>query len=239
MRHNGRAPLQASTVRPDLMNLRDGETRTIVCPDCSTWRPIQDRMVIAHRAEPHSGQSQHRRSEPDRRPRCAGSGQRIWFDITPDQWLARYEKLTNRRQNEAMNPGSRHTTRVKRLGSSPAPIVVPRRRKAEWAAVSEAVSVTDAARKNVPGGDRPRDGSGLPLAPQDVTAHDRRQAELGRHARNGRLAKGDPVQPECANCGTTELNFVRAAAAGWRQVLRRTHCGRCAGRFPAWMRTQF
>ncbi|MFD7498314.1 hypothetical protein ACFV8T_39380 [Streptomyces sp. NPDC059832] len=82
-------------------------------------------------------------------------------------------------------------------------------------------------------------GPGLPMLPQDVEAHDRRQAELGKHARNGRPAEGAPVQPECAYCGTTELNFVRAAAAGWRQVLRRTHCGRCADRFPAWMRTQF
>ncbi|MFD5510750.1 hypothetical protein ACFWIB_23680 [Streptomyces sp. NPDC127051] len=180
MKHNGRAPLQASIVRPDLINLRDGEKRTIVCPDCSTWRPIRDRMVIAHRAEPHSGRPYHRRSEPDRTPRCAGSGQRIWFDITPDQWLARYEKLANRRQNEAMNPGSRHTTRVKRLGSSPAPIVVPRQRAAEWAAVSDAVSAADAARKNFPRGGRPTDGPHLPLAPQNVEAHEQRQAELGK-----------------------------------------------------------
>ncbi|MFE9222721.1 hypothetical protein ACFYN3_41410 [Streptomyces lavendulae] len=180
MKDNGRAPLLVSTLRPDLINLRDGEKRTIVCPDCSTWRPIRDRMVIAHRAEPHSGRPRHRRAEPGRTPRCAGSGQRIWVDITPDQWLARYEKLANRRQNEAMIPGSRHTTRVKRLGSTPAPIVVPRRRAAEWDAVSSAVSAADTARKNFPQGDRPTDGPHLPLAPQDVEAHDRRQTELGK-----------------------------------------------------------
>ncbi|MBT1184893.1 hypothetical protein HET69_12860 [Streptomyces sp. CJ_13] len=113
------------------------------------------------------------------------------------------------------------------------------RRASEWAAVQVRVSDADAARKMLPRGDRPADGPSLPQEPQDVKAYDRRQAELGRHACKGLPAKGAPVQPECANCGTTELNFVRAAAAGWRQVLRQTHCGRCAGRFPAWMRTQF
>ncbi|MFF5393269.1 hypothetical protein ACFY5H_34005 [Streptomyces sp. NPDC013012] len=113
------------------------------------------------------------------------------------------------------------------------------KRASEWAAVQVRVSDADAARKVLPRGDRPADGPSLPQEPQDVEAYDRRQAELGRHARTGRPAEEAPAQPECANCGTTELNFVRAAAAGWRQVLRRTYCSRCAGRFPNWMRTQF
>jgi hypothetical protein len=46
------------------------------------------------------------------------------------------------------------------------------------------------------------------------------------------------MQPECTNCGTTDVNFVYAAAAGWRRVLRRLYCGPCASRFPAWMRVQ-
>ncbi|MCD9165813.1 hypothetical protein [Streptomyces albireticuli] len=162
MKHNGRLPLQASTIRPDLINLRDGEKRAIVCPDCRVWRPIQDRMVTAHRAVPHSGQPRHRRSGPDRTPRCPGSGQRIWIDLTADQWHARYEKLANRYQNEGMDPGSRHATRVKRLGSTPAPVVVPRQRAAEWAAVRPAVSRTDTARQEYPKGDSPADGPEVP-----------------------------------------------------------------------------
>jgi hypothetical protein len=48
-----------------------------------------------------------------------------------------------------------------------------------------------------------------------------------------------PTQPECGLCGITDLNFVRAAADGWRLVLGRLACDYCAGRFPAWMRRQF
>lgn len=47
------------------------------------------------------------------------------------------------------------------------------------------------------------------------------------------------MPPECANCGTTDLTWVRAAAAGWRRVLHRTYCGLCVRSFPAWMRIQF
>ncbi|MFD7379335.1 hypothetical protein ACFY13_47085 [Streptomyces mirabilis] len=46
-------------------------------------------------------------------------------------------------------------------------------------------------------------------------------------------------QPECANCGITELTYVHAAAVGWRRILRTMYCGFCARRFPAWMRAQF
>ena len=46
-------------------------------------------------------------------------------------------------------------------------------------------------------------------------------------------------QPACALCGATDINFVYAAAAGWRLVLSRLACALCASRFPAWMRRQF
>ncbi|MEV6133208.1 hypothetical protein AB0M05_41520 [Streptomyces violaceusniger] len=122
MKHNGRPPIRASKVDADRINLREGEKRTIVCEDCGTWRLIEGRMVATHRAEPRSSKPRKYRQLPeDRVPRCPGSGQRIWFDITPDKWRARYERLSDRRQNQGMNPGSRHATRVKRMSSMPAP----------------------------------------------------------------------------------------------------------------------
>ncbi|MGI5532496.1 hypothetical protein ACQEVX_35545 [Streptomyces syringium] len=172
MKNNGRQPLKVSEIRPDLINLRDGEKRAIVCADCGVWRAIRDRMVIAHRAVPHSGQPRHRRSGPDRAPRCPGSGQRIWFDLTSDQWQARYEKLVNRRQSVGMNPASRHSTRVKRLGVAPAPVVVPRRRAAEWAAVCPAVSEADTRRAQRPVGEALLDSPAVPL----TTLHPKRPA---------------------------------------------------------------
>ncbi|RNG26253.1 hypothetical protein [Streptomyces botrytidirepellens] len=122
MKHNGRPPIRASKVDADRINLREGEKRTVVCGDCGTWRVIEGRMVAAHRAEPRSSKPRKRRQLPeDRVPRCLGSGQRIWFDITPDQWRARYERLSSHRQDQGMNPGSRRTTRVKRMSNTPPP----------------------------------------------------------------------------------------------------------------------
>ncbi|MCX4538352.1 hypothetical protein [Streptomyces sp. NBC_01669] len=46
-------------------------------------------------------------------------------------------------------------------------------------------------------------------------------------------------EPACTLCGMTDINFVRAAAAGWRRVLGRLACSHCAGRFPAWMHSRF
>ncbi|MFF0094639.1 hypothetical protein ACFYSF_32435 [Streptomyces canus] len=125
MKHNQRTPLKASEIRPDLINLRCGE-RSVVCPDCKTWRIVRDRMITAHRTEPHSGQPRHRRAE-NRVPRCPGSGQRIWFDITPEQWLAKYERLADRQQGQGVDAGARHATRVKMTNvvAPPASKVIP------------------------------------------------------------------------------------------------------------------
>ncbi|MEK8141612.1 hypothetical protein NKH18_00490 [Streptomyces sp. M10(2022)] len=46
-------------------------------------------------------------------------------------------------------------------------------------------------------------------------------------------------QLKCEHCGATEASLVDAVAAGWCQITRRPHCGRCADRFPAWTRTSF
>ncbi|MFE3169208.1 hypothetical protein [Streptomyces sp. NPDC059224] len=48
-----------------------------------------------------------------------------------------------------------------------------------------------------------------------------------------------PVQPECTGCGMTDVNFVWAAIAGWRLVLGRLRCRRCASGFPTWMHRSF
>ncbi|MGI5262470.1 hypothetical protein [Streptomyces angustmyceticus] len=259
MKDNGRKPLLASKIRPDLINLRDGEQRTIVCGDCGRWRAIRRSMVKPHRITMDSNKPKKTGSGVEEYvPRCLGSGQRIQFDITPEQWQARYDKLADRRQDQGMNPGSRHTTRVKRMTTVVAPPAakvvpslptpsstfekydghrkscvmctgrrhcpdgarlarahvqavrdeprmrpvrrayerllqdaeqrrsqeLPAKRAGEWDAVLPSTRAADARRTQLPDGDAPTDGPGVPLAPQDVDAHDRRQAELGkRYAR--------------------------------------------------------
>lgn|GEM_PF-4431788 len=72
MRHNGRIPLLISTLRSDCITVDGDEIRSVVCPDCGTWRVVRRGMIAAHRAQPRTGQ--------ERLPRCEGSGQRIKLD---------------------------------------------------------------------------------------------------------------------------------------------------------------
>ncbi|MEV5672812.1 hypothetical protein AB0L28_29070 [Streptomyces sp. NPDC052503] len=95
------------------------------------------------------------------------------------------------------------------------------KREAGWAAVLPAVQIADQLRRAVPQGARLTEGPEVPLVPRPAAA----QPEEG--------------QLKCERCGATESGLVDAAAAGWHRITRRTHCGRCAQRFPAWSRTSF
>ncbi|MEU6053108.1 hypothetical protein ABZ829_22070 [Streptomyces xanthochromogenes] len=93
MRHNGRTPIKASTIRPENLNLRDGETRTVVCPECNTWHRLQRGMIMPHRDGVEVAKDGPRRyrddsnaTKPSNGRRCSGSAQRIDIDITPEQW---------------------------------------------------------------------------------------------------------------------------------------------------------
>ncbi|MFI8007959.1 hypothetical protein [Streptomyces sp. NPDC086010] len=98
------------------------------------------------------------------------------------------------------------------------------KREAGWAAVLPTVQNADQLRRAVPQGAHPTGGPDVPL---DHLAP--RQA--AEQPANGRL--------KCERCGATEPSLVEAVAAGWCQITRRPHCGRCAQRFPAWTRTSF
>lgn len=78
MRHNGRPVVLASAIRPDHLNLRPGEVRTVLCPDCRRVRRLTRGMICAH--------SDERRADRGEWARCPGSGQRICMDLTPARW---------------------------------------------------------------------------------------------------------------------------------------------------------
>lgn len=91
MRHNGRAPLQASQLRPEHLSLRENEPRLAVCPDCDTWHRLKRSMITPHRA-PDANPKDERRyfgDKPAGGRRCPGSAQRITMDITPEEWTER------------------------------------------------------------------------------------------------------------------------------------------------------
>ena len=96
MRHNGRAPIKASSLRPEHLNLRDGETRSVVCPVCKTWHRLTRSMIHPHRDGVEQLRPEGRRyrdastqSKTFNGRRCPGSAQRIEIDITPEQWVKR------------------------------------------------------------------------------------------------------------------------------------------------------
>ncbi|MFJ4980396.1 hypothetical protein ACIP6X_34630 [Streptomyces coeruleorubidus] len=93
MRHNGRTPIKASHLRPENLNLREGE-KSVVCPDCNTWRRLTRSMIHPHRDGVEQPKPEGRRyrdaaAMPSNGRRCPGSAQRIEMDITPEQWSER------------------------------------------------------------------------------------------------------------------------------------------------------
>jgi hypothetical protein len=107
--HNGRPALLASTLPPNVLNLRPGERPSMVCPDCQGWRLLYRSMIAAHRAD-------------DGTTRCPGSGQRLTRDLTPEAWQARLR--------DALRDASRRrTARVHLQPAPPAPTPVFRIRR--------------------------------------------------------------------------------------------------------------
>lgn len=76
MRHNGRAPLLASKMSPNMLSLHAGEPPMVACPDCTSWRVVRRSMLQPHRAA-------------DKITRCPGSAQRIVIDLTAVEWQTR------------------------------------------------------------------------------------------------------------------------------------------------------
>ncbi|MET9142012.1 hypothetical protein [Streptomyces parvulus] len=130
MRHNGRAPIKASRMRPEHLNLREGETPLAVCPDCESWHRLTRSMISPHRDSSDkpvkSGERRYFGDKPERRRRCPGSAQRITIDLTPEQWgqalLAADSTAAGRHSARVTRkPRTAVPTPVTRLASLPAP----------------------------------------------------------------------------------------------------------------------
>ncbi|MEW2467898.1 hypothetical protein AB0919_23180 [Streptomyces sp. NPDC046994] len=121
MRHNGRAPIKASTMRPEDLSLRESEPRMAVCPDCQTWRRLSRSMITPHRdgvAVPKADTRRYFGDKPSGGRRCPGSAQRIDIDITPEQWG---EKLL---EAETTAAGRRTARQIRKPRPQAAPATV-------------------------------------------------------------------------------------------------------------------
>ena len=73
-RTNGRPALAISTLPPLDLDLPAIGSAWLVCPDCNQWVEVVRGLVQAHKPAGH---------------RCAGSAQRLVFDLTPAQHASR------------------------------------------------------------------------------------------------------------------------------------------------------
>lgn len=86
---NRRAPLLLSTMAPEDFNVRPGEVRSIVCPDCRTWRRIMGDQVLKIREHCIS----EKVAEGEKHTLCPGTDQVVEIDIDVRRWQARQDRL--------------------------------------------------------------------------------------------------------------------------------------------------
>ncbi|MFE2838482.1 hypothetical protein ACFXI6_47230 [Streptomyces mirabilis] len=245
-RHNRREPLLLSTMAPEDFNVRPGETKSIACPDCRTWRRIMGKYDLKINEHCISDEV----AEDQKHERCLGSNQVVIVDIDVRRWQARQDRLLrdampqeNRRAAQQFYKplpapatpvsrikavvtletarqsylahrkgctrcvGGQHCTDggilarryVLALNQEPGRCeadkelerqelrtarkqTAPAARKAQWAKHGgKAVeTANNRCADRTPGSLSEFRGPQLPLAPRDVEAHDRRQAELGK-----------------------------------------------------------
>ena len=101
MRHNGRPPILASELTPNLLMFCTDFRAAVACSNCGTWRVPHRGMLPAHRAA-------------DGVARCPGSGQRVVMDLTPTEWQARLDAAVR-------EAGLRRGSHVHRSGQPPVP----------------------------------------------------------------------------------------------------------------------
>ncbi|MFL3870579.1 hypothetical protein LT966_28760 [Streptomyces griseobrunneus] len=213
--------IKLSQLLPSHIDLRDPLKAVLVCEDCETWVPITGMQSKVQKLVPHhTGKAHVAAALP-----CRSSNRRVEFDMTIPEWrhaLTDAGTEASSRQATAVLPKafSPQTDRTLRGRSVRGAVG----RRAEWAAALYRVKQTDQRRRAVPQGATPTEA---PEAPLDhmVPRQTAEQPEQGPHT--------------CERCGATESSLTSAVAAGWCRITRRSHCERCAERFPAWTRTPF
>ncbi|MEU3491198.1 hypothetical protein [Streptomyces massasporeus] len=83
-RNNRREPLLLSAINPHEINLREGEIKSILCPDCRTWRRLMGETDLKIREHCISDKV----AESQKHLRCDGSNQAVQLDIPIEEWIA-------------------------------------------------------------------------------------------------------------------------------------------------------
>lgn len=72
---NGRRTVLTSRIPLDQISMPVGRSPRLLCKDCGTWQTWKRGLVKAHPLWPDEAGS----------PKCPGSHQRVFVDLTPDQ----------------------------------------------------------------------------------------------------------------------------------------------------------
>ncbi|MEI7029678.1 hypothetical protein [Streptomyces pratensis] len=213
--------IKLSQLLPSHIDLRDPLKAVLVCEDCETWVPITGMQSKVQKLVPHHTGKAHVAAALH----CRSSNRRVEFDMTIPEWrhaLTDAGTEASSRQATAVLPKafSPQTDRTLRGRSVRGAVG----RRAEWAAALYRVRQADQRRAAVPQGAQPAEGPEVPLDHM-VPRQAAEQPEAG------------PLT--CERCGAAESSLTSAVAAGWCRITRRSHCGRCAERFPAWTRIPF
>jgi hypothetical protein len=115
MRDNGRAPIKASALAPNQIDL-SGARPMAACPDCGWWSVLKGERAPMIR--PHRTPDGRTYPGTDKRVRCDGSGQRLIVDIDAWQWQ---ERLRLAGRQAAQHRAAQLQPRVARP-SAPTPV---------------------------------------------------------------------------------------------------------------------
>lgn len=218
-------PLVASEFNASRIDLTPGK-ESVLCPACETWTPITGVLgtpvLVPHHTTPYhdrtttpaaAAPTPTAGSSSTSRSRRGGSS---W----PNGPRCPRRSPPMRPTKVLPKPVSPQTERVLRGRDERGPVT----RRVEWAGALYRVRQADQRRAAVPQGAQPAEGPDVPLD-HLVPRQAAEQPEAG------------PLT--CERCGATEPSLTSAVAAGWCRITRRSHCGRCAERFPAWTRIPF
>ncbi|MFD6114048.1 hypothetical protein ACFWG0_28670 [Streptomyces yangpuensis] len=156
---NGRPALVISTLRPHQYDLRPA-CASLICPDCTTWVPITGIQARQQKLVPHDTG----RAGKAAAVRCQGSNRLVDVDVAYEIWQQRL-------QDSGVETAARRPTTVLPKAFSPRTDQAlraraertPAGRVADWNAVLPKVADVDVARRQVPAGHAPLDGSPVPM----------------------------------------------------------------------------
>ncbi|MFJ8620951.1 hypothetical protein ACIRD4_34840 [Streptomyces clavifer] len=86
---NRREVLKLSSMAPEDYNVRPGETKSIACPDCRTWRRIMGDTALKIREHGLDDKVE----EGTQRALCPGSDQVVVVDIDVRRWQVKQDRL--------------------------------------------------------------------------------------------------------------------------------------------------